>query len=79
MLNPCLKYVFTLVTTISNSCDIVRRLGTRYITWDSKVPQPRVDLVHMAASDLFMIYLFYLLLMQIIFISTTYDLPMVYL
>jgi hypothetical protein len=33
MLNPCLKYVFTLVTTISNSCDIVRRLGTRYITW----------------------------------------------
>ncbi len=25
----------------------------------SKVPQPDVDLIHMAASDLFMIYLFY--------------------
>ena len=33
MLNPCLKYAFTLAPTIPNSWDIERRLGTRYITW----------------------------------------------
>ncbi len=45
----------------------------------SKVPQPAVDLIHMAASDSFTIYLFYLWLMQIMSTSTTYDLSMQYL
>ena len=49
MLNPCLKYAFTLAPTIPNSWDIERRLGTRYITWHNyKLDSP---LLHLLSTE----------------------------
>jgi hypothetical protein len=44
MLNPCLKYAFTLAPAIPNSWDIERRLGTRYITWIDPTVQSEAEL-----------------------------------